>query len=327
MTSLRSVRRAASSLLLAFLAATTFSAPASAAPVFGYGDQNVDMFTDARWSALPLKDVRRLVDWDTSTNAAKTAALDTWMAAAQTAGARPLLAIDRSWTAGKGKSKPSVAQYTALIRWLKGRYPTWSTLTPWNEANFRLQPTAKDPKLAAAYWSAAKAACTGCVVTSPVILAWSGAPKNWVRDFQKATKNKVRLWSVHVYGDQNRLTDTSLKALEKQLPGKLWVTEAAGWVKFLDSKEWAFDEARAARAIEYTFKAAKKHKARVERWYFYQWRGDRDVNARWDSGVLNADGTERLGYVALKRGLTGVGPAAPKALKPAKGKAKKKTRK
>lgn len=310
-----SLRRVTATLAVALAAGSALAAPASAAPVFGYGDQNADLFTDPRWAELPLKDVRRLVDWDTSTNASKTAALDTWMAAAQTAGARPLLAIDRSWSPGKGKAKPSIPQYSALIRWLKARYPTWSTLTPWNEANFRLQPTAKDPKLAAAYWNAAKASCPGCTVTSPVVLAWTGAPKTWVRDFIKASKNKVRLWSVHVYGDQNRLTDASLKALEKQLPGKLWVTEAAGWVKFLDSDEWAYDEARAARAIEYTFKAAKKHQGRVERWYFYQWRGERDENARWDSGVLNADGTERLGYVALKRGLTGVGPAAPKAPK------------
>ena len=101
----------------------------------------------------------------------------------------------------------------------------------------------------------------------------------------------------------------NLKAIEKQLPGQLWVTEAAGWVKFLDGKKWPYSEARAAKAIQTIFTTAKKHQSRVKRWYFYQWRGGsnsaKNAKARWDSGVLNANGTERAGYRALRRGLTG----------------------
>lgn len=290
--------------------AALFIAPAAApaaAPVFGYGDNGTAMFADARWQALPLKDVRRTVDWDTPGDPVKVAALDEWMAAAQAAGARPLLAIDRTWTAGREKTKPKLAEYRALIAWLRERYPWWNTLTPWNEANFRLQPTYKNPRLAYDYWRAARKTCVGCTVTSPVILAGKGINTKWLKSFLKITRGKARpkLWAVHVYADHNRGTDRSLRAFERQLRGEIWVTEAAGWVKFV-GKRWPYNEKRAAKAVRTIFKTAKKHK-RVKRWYFYQWRGPVNPADRWDSGVLNADGTERVGYRELVAGLSAQG--------------------
>ncbi len=290
--------------LAAAASALLLSTPGTAsAATFGYGDNRPDMFADARWQSLPLKDVRRTVDWDTSTDAAKTSQLDVWMGAARGAGARPLLAIDRSWSAGKGTSKPSVAQYSRLIRWLKTRYPWWNTLTPWNEANYILQPTVRNPKLAFKYWQAAKKACPGCTVTSPAILTGKGISNKFLPAFKKLAKGKVKIWAVHVYGDQNRFTDASLKRLERSLKGQLWVTETAGWVKFGDSPKWGYDEARAAKVISHTFKMAARHK-RATRWYFWQWLGaPRSADSRWDSGVLNADGSARPGFHALVAGL------------------------
>ncbi|MBJ7472903.1 MAG: hypothetical protein JHD16_16470, partial [Solirubrobacteraceae bacterium] len=274
----------------------TFGAPAASATTFGYGDNRPDMFTDARWQALPLKDARRTVDWDIQKYPEKLSQLDGWMTAAATAGANPILAIDRSWSAGQGKKKPSVKQYSALITFLKGRYPNFKTLIPWNEANYILQPTVRNPKLAFQYWQAAKKACKGCTVTSPSLLAGgTGTAKNFIPAFKKLTKGKVKIWAIHVYGDQNRLSDTGLKSLTKQLPGRLWVTETAAWVKFGDSAKWKYDEARAAKVIDYIFKSAKKNK-KVDKFIFWQWRGDANPQTtRWDSGVLNFDGTERLG--------------------------------
>ena len=306
MFSILRVRLMAATLLGFAIALLSFSAaPASAAVAFGYGEGRPDMFTDQRWLALPLRDVRRTVDWDTSTDPTKTAALDAWMLAAKNSGSRPLLAIERSWTPGKTKSKPSIAQYTALIKWLRGRYPIFNTLTPWNEANFRDQPTATNPKLAAQYWTAAKKACVGCTVTSPAFLAGGTAADKWLKGFQKATKNKVKLLAFHAYGDNNRFSDKTIKKFEKTVKGQIWITEAAGWVKFLDTGLWPYDEERAAKVITYIFASAKKHQSRVTRWYFYQGLGDSNPDARWDSGVLNADGSERKGYAALVKGLKG----------------------
>jgi hypothetical protein len=302
---LRPSGRVTALLVSLFALLALVPATASAAPIYGYGDQNPEMFTDARWQALPLKNTRRTVDWDTSTNAIKTGQLDTWMATAQAAGATPLLAIDRSYSTGKLKSKPSIAQYRALITWLKKRYPWWNTLTPWNEANYTGQPTAKNPKLAYQYWQTAKSACKGCTVTSPVLLLGDkGVNKKFIPAYLKLAKKKPAVWAIHDYGDQNRGTDKALVAFEKKTKGTIWVTEAAGWVKFLDTGTWPYDEARAAKAITEVFTTAKKSKhKRIARWYFYQWRAPTDPLARWDSGVLNVDGTERKGYFALKAGL------------------------
>ena len=303
---LLSLRAATRFLLAALVGLLAFGAPPASAATFGYGDNNPDLFADERWRVLPLKDVRRTVDWDLLQHSDKAGQLDTWMAAAKAAGARPLISIDRSWSLGAGKKKPTIKQYTALVKYLKTRYPWWNTLTPWNEANYILQPTVRNPKLAFQYWQAAKKACKGCTVTSPSLLAnGPGVSSKFIPAFKKLAKNKVKNWALHVYGDQNRLSDKGLKQLEKDLKGTLWVTETAAWVKFGDSSKWKYDENRAAKVTDYVFKTAKKHK-RVKRWYFWQWRGAQEPGkVRWDSGVLNFDGTERKNYTALVNGLKG----------------------
>lgn len=293
------------SLLLALttaLLALSVAAPAQAAITWGLGDNDPRFFSDARWQSLPLKQVRRTVDWDTPSDPVKASELDTWMAAARSAGATPLLAIDRSWTVGRENAKPSVATYRSLITWLRSRYPWWNRLTPWNEANGRRQPTYKNPKLAWQYYSAAKKACKSCTVTSPVILFGKGVSEKWLKPFLKAGGNKIRLWAFHNYGDLNRKTNTSLKRFEKQTKGTIWVTEAAGWVKFLNTGEWPYNEARAASVIDYTFKALKGH-PRIKAVYWWQWYGTSGANIDWDTGFLNPDGSERPGYQALLRGL------------------------
>jgi len=298
------VRKISFAIALSSLSLAASAAPA-AATTYGIGDQNLPMFSDARWAALPLKDVRRVVEWDTQTDAGKLAQLDRWMAAAQTTGARPLLAIDRSITPGKEKAKPTAQQVGALVSFLKGRYPFWNRLTPWNEANFRLQPTYNNPKLAFAYYKAAKKACVGCIVTSPVVLSdGTGTNKLWLKQFLALGGKNIRLWAFHNYGDLNRKTDASLKTFEKQVKGRIWITEAAGWVKFLNTGKWPYNPARAAGVVDYTFAVAKKH-PRVELVYWWQWLGTSGTDVRWDSGFQNPDGSERPGYQSLVKGLKG----------------------
>jgi hypothetical protein len=293
------------SLLLsvaALLALATVPAAAHAAtPVIGYGDQRADMFSDPLFAGLGIRDSRVVVEWDTFTYPAKTARLDAWMAAARAAGVRPLVAIEHSWTPGRTRLAPTPAQYTTLIRRLRARYPEVRTFSPWNEANHASQPTARRPDLAARYWRLMRSACPGCTVTSPVYLDLATrASTRWLAAFKRATGNRVRLWAIHGYGDLNRGTDRHLAALLKALPGQVWVTEAAGWVAF--GTGWKYNEARAARSIRYTFTLVRKYRAKITRWYFYQWRGE-PKGSRWDSGVIGHDGRPRPGYAALKAGI------------------------
>jgi hypothetical protein len=290
-------------LLLACLLALGLAPAAAhaASPVIGYGDQRAEMFSDPLFTGLGIRDSRVVVEWDTFKYARKIARLDAWMAAARAAGVRPLVAIEHSWTPGRTRRAPTATQYTTLIRRLRARYPEARTFSPWNEANHVSQPTARRPKLAARYWRLMRRACPGCKVTSPVYLDLaSKASARWLAAFKKATRNRVRLWAVHGYGDLNRRSDRHLARLLKVLPGQVWVTEAAGWVAF--GSGWKYNEARAARSIAYTFKLVRKYRRKITRWYFYQWRGV-PRGSRWDSGVIGLDGRPRPGYAALKKGL------------------------
>jgi hypothetical protein len=292
------------SLLVSLACLLTLAlAPAAAhaaQPVIGYGDQRPEMFSDPLFSELNIRDSRIAVEWDTFQFKTKTAKLDLWMAAAKAAGSRPLVAIEHSWTPGRTKRAPTARQYATLFRTLRTRYPFVRAFSPWNEANHVSQPTARKPKLAARYWRLMRAACPKCQVTSPVYLDLKGATsRRWLAAFKKATRNRVRLWAVHGYGDLNRGTDKSLAKLVRALPGRVWVTEAAGWVAF---GGWKYNEARAAKAITYTFKLVRKYRSKITRWYFYQWQG-LAKGAHWDSGVVGVTGRPRPGYEALKRGL------------------------
>jgi hypothetical protein len=286
--------------LACLLALVAPAAAHAAQPVIGYGDQRPEMFSDPLFTQLGIRDSRIAVEWDTFQFEAKTARLDAWMAAAKAAGSRPLVAIEHSWTPGRMKLAPTAGQYTTLVHKLRTRYPFVRAYSPWNEANHTSQPTARKPKLAATYWKLMRRACAGCQVTSPVYLDLKGATsKRWLAEFKQASGNRVRLWAIHGYGDLNRGTDHSLGALVRTLPGQVWVTEAAGWVAF---GGWKYNEARAAKAIAYTFKLVRKYRAKITRWYFYQWRGV-PKGTRWDSGVVGVTGRPRPGYDALKRGL------------------------
>ncbi len=161
-------------LCVALSGAATVPQEASAKIRFGYGDARPDMFSDPLWQRLPLRHVRRLVDWDTPRRPEKLAKLDTWMEQAQATGAIPLLAIDKSWTEGQERKRPSVAQYERLIEFLRERYPWWKRLTPWNEANHSAQPTYRSPRLAWLYYLAARRACTAA--RSPHRASWWAAP-------------------------------------------------------------------------------------------------------------------------------------------------------
>jgi hypothetical protein len=295
---LRSLLVALSCLLALVLAPAAANA---AQPVIGYGDQRPEMFSDPLFAQLKIRDSRIAVDWDTFQYPAKVAKLDAWMAAAKAAGSRPLVAIEHSWTPGRAKRAPTAGQYTTLVRTLRARYPFVKNYSPWNEANHSSQPTYRKPKLAATYWKLMRQACSGCKVTSAVYLDLKGATsQRWLAAFKKATGNRVRLWAVHGYGDLNRGTDKSLAKLVRALPGQIWVTEAAGFVAF--GGGWKYNEARAAKAITYTFKLVRKYRSKITRWYFYQWQGVAK-GARWDSGVVGLTGKPRPGYAALKRGL------------------------
>ena len=291
-------------LLACLLSLLAVPAAAHAAtPVIGYGDERAEMLSDPLFSSLGIRDSRIAVEWDTFRYPEKTARLDAWMAAARAARVRPLIAIEHSWTPGRQRLAPTPAQYTTLVRTLRGPVPGGACVLAVERGNPASQPTARRPDLAARYWRLMRAALPGATVTSPVYLdLQTRSSKRWLQSFKKATGGRVRLWAIHGYGDLNRGTDRrNLSALLKQLPGQVWVTEAAGWVAF--GTAWKYNEARAARSISYTFKLVRKHPRQGHALVLLPVGAACRRARAGDSGVVGANGQPRPGYRALKAGL------------------------
>jgi hypothetical protein len=70
--------------------------------------------------------------------------------------------------------------------------------------------------------------------------------------------------------------------------GQVWLTETGGVVRF--ARSFGYDERRAARSTRHVLRIAARRK--VRRVYLYQWSGA-PLGARWDSGLVAADGRTR----------------------------------
>ena len=298
------VRRLVLACLPAFLLLPALAAPDSASAarlVVGMGDQKHQMFSDPRFAALGLKKARIVVPYDTIDNQDwELGVTDNWLAAAQAAGVEPLVTFSHSWRTPK--HLPSVRQFRRIFRQFRARYPHVRVYTPWNEANHSSQPTARSPRRAAQYYNEVRRYCRGCRIVAADVLDQRNLAK-WIRTFRRYAKGKPRLWGLHNYVDANRRVPLKRSSTAKFLnlvPGEVWLTEAGGIVQFLSYK---YDERRAARATARTFQLARMSK-RIKRLYLYHWQADAIENPRWDSGLLNADGSPRLGFRELVRQLT-----------------------
>jgi hypothetical protein len=75
-------------------------------------------------------------------------------------------------------------------------------------------------------------------------------------------------------------------------------TETGGVVRF--ARSFGYDERRAARATRHVLRIAQRQ--RVRRVYLYQWTGA-PLGARWDSGLVAADGRPRPALNVVERWL------------------------
>ena len=140
-------RRAGRNLLAvgAVCALAAFAAPpAYAAWSFelGIGEQETAMFSDPRFTALGLEHVRVVVPYDVACprGAALRSYVATWLAAAERAGAKPLVAFSLSWQRPRRKL-PSYRTYLRCFRAFRARWPQVVDFNPWNEVNHWSQPT------------------------------------------------------------------------------------------------------------------------------------------------------------------------------------------
>jgi hypothetical protein len=290
-------------LCLTVLAFALLAVPAAArAPVVGIGDQHPHMFSDSHFLRLGVTHSRLLLPWDWYRDPFAVAETDGWMRAARTAGVKPLVAFNRTWREGGDRRLPSLTLYKKSFRLFRARYPEVREFSAWNEANHSLQPTAHKPRAAARFFNAMRRGCRSCTIVAADVLD-SRDMLGWIKTFKRYAP-QARIWGVHNYKDANDGTN-STKALLKAVRGQVWLTETGGILRLKPQPGSRGNGRRSTRAkqaaaVKRVYEIAAGNR-RITRIYFYEWQAQ--PAQRWDSAFLNADGSLRPAYHALKRGL------------------------
>jgi hypothetical protein len=230
--------------------------------------------------------------------------LDRWLQAARHAGQRPLIAFNRSRVSQCPRDPckaPDPGAYARAAQAFFHKYPWVHDVQPWNEANSATQPTAKHPGHAAAYYRAIRAACPRCAVPAADLLA-DGSAQKWLVGFRHALGGKLpRLWGLHNYPDANRFTDDGTREFLRLVPGKVWITESGGIVKFSTHNgqvRFPPNEQRAARATRQAVALAGVNR-RITRLYLYQWQLISPQES-FDSAFIRPDGSARPALAVLR---------------------------
>jgi hypothetical protein len=289
-------RRLLLPLLLLVLGSAVAGSPAFARPVIGIGDANAPMFSDPNFQALGVRTARIVVPYDALQRGGwELQQVDDWMVAAAARGVEPLVAFNHSRHAGPG---PTVPQYRQAIQAFHRAYPHVRLITPWNEANYKSQPTAANPRLAAEYYNQTLSVFPGARIVAADVLDSAGV-LDWLRTFRTYAYRRPQLWGLHNYGDVNHLVPAATSATAKvlrYLPGEVWLTETGGIVS---SSAFPFDVNRAATATRHLLSLAEMS-PRIARVYIYNWYGVRDPRL-WDSGLVSADGVPRPALDVVRR--------------------------
>jgi hypothetical protein len=308
------------SLLLPVIGLLALPSAAAAAKVnvaVGIGDQSPRMFDDANWKALNLKKTRYFIEWNAADQPGELADADKFVDAARDRGVKVLMHVSTDNINSVPPTKlPTVAAYKAKVGELVKRYQArgvteWGA---WNEANHKSQPTARNPKRAAQFYTALKSMCQGCKIVALDVLDQAGVERyisRWLKAAGSAGR-KARIIGIHNYSQVNRrITE---KNASKRYPGtarivkavrkrnkvaKFWYTETGGVAQF--GSNFPCDKGRQANRTKFMFTMIKKYDKNIERLYSYNWFGN-DCDG-FDAGLVERNGTTRPAYAAFKNGL------------------------
>ncbi len=269
------------------------------------------MFSDPDFSALKIKQVRKIIPWDWQRLSYVRDDVTNYLNAAHAQKVNVLVHFGASKGCWNGKrysrakhcKAPSRRKYARAVRSIRKTFPFVRTFGAWNEANHKSQPTYKSPKLAARYFETLRKTCRKCTVVAADLLDSSNLFR-YAKKFKKRAHHKVRIWGMHNYSDVNRSRSTQTRKFLRKVKGQVWLTETGGIVNF--RPQFPYSTRRAAKRTRYMFKLAdrysrkRKHmKSRITRLYDYSWQGE-EKGARFDAGLVGPDGTPRKGYKVFK---------------------------
>jgi Glycosyl hydrolase catalytic core len=301
-------------ILTLLVALPVAAGPADARVPVGVGEQNPAMFSSPPWQSLGLKRVRYLVAWDWA-RTGQQGEVDAFMSAARARGQDVLVTFNAHrdcYDAGRySRSKvcraPSARAYRRAVRTFDNRYPWVRTYSAWNEVNHISQPTFARPDLAVRYYRVMlrESRRRHFRVMAADILDTANMHR-YLRAFLRRAPGRPRLWGLHNYQDVNNLTSADTRTMLETVPGEVWMTETNGIVKFGESRQWRYSEARAARCTRWMFRLAdrfgsrrRRMRSKITRLYVYNWFGA-PPGARFDAGLVDPDGTPRAAYFVVQ---------------------------
>ncbi len=316
-------RRFAVSLLAALaVLVVPASAPAKVNVAVGIGDQSSRMFGSPLYESLALKRTRYFIEWNAIDQQGELAKALAFVNAARASGVTTLMHISTDDINSVPRRKlPSVRAYRSKVRALYKVFrplgvKEWGV---WNEANHKTQPTAKNPKRAAQFFTTLRSFCKGCTIVALDVLDQSGVEtyiKRWFRALGR-NRTKAKVIGIHNYSEVNRkLGERRSRSSLRKYPGtkriidagrkgnrrvKFWYTETGGLVNF--GRAFPCSESRAASRTKYMFTLAKRYRRHVTRLYTYNWFGADCIG--FDAGLVDADGTARTAYAVFKSRLKG----------------------
>jgi hypothetical protein len=299
-------------LLIASLVAAD---PAGASYRVGVSEQNPAMFGTPAWQSLGLERVRYIVPWDWRQDG-REAEVAAFMNAARERGQDALVTFSahrgcfdgRRYARSRICRAPTASAYRTAVRAFDDRYPWVRTYSAWNEVNHISQPTFGRPRLAVRYYRVLRRESRHRhfrVVAADVLD--TANMRRYLTSFLRRAPGRPRLWGLHNYQDVNRRTSADTRAMLETVPGEVWLTETNGIVKFGDSRQFRYSEARAARCTRWMFRLADRYdvrrrgmRSKITRLFVYQWFGA-PRGARFDAGIVDPDGTPRAAYRVLRR--------------------------
>jgi hypothetical protein len=305
------------SALLATLALVPSSASAKVNVRVGIGDQQVSMFDQPLFQARKFKIVRYFVAWNVMEDKDQLAEATAYVRRARQDHIQVLLHISSDDLRIKRAKLPSVAQYRREIKKIVSTFRPLGVrdFGAWNEVNHASQPTYKSPTRAADFfveaYRAIKPRCSFCNVVALDVLDQTGVERymrSFYRHLSSTYRQRARLVGIHNYGDVNRQRTTFTRNIIRQSRSfnsrsRFWFTETGGLVKF--GRNFPCNKTRARNRLRNMFSLARTYRTSgVERLYVYNWSGpSTGCDARFDAGLVNADGTPRPGYNYLRDAL------------------------
>ncbi len=288
---------------------------AGAHPVVGIADNDTRLFTDPLFLALGITAVHDDVPWNALDNARARTRLVRWLAEAKADGATPLISFDHDAISNNPRTLPTVREYSNAFLAFRKAYPWVTEFATWDEANYRLEATASDPRRVAAYYLALRRDCTSCTILAADLVDLPGgreavADTTWARELIRYARVQPAYWGLNDYVGANDFSAASTRRLLAAVRGNVWLAETGGIVSHRPVTPPASpaSERRAARVDAFILDKLSNLSPRVQRVYLYQWSVI-SPRAGWDSALISFNGAPRPAYDVLANTLADWGLA------------------